>query len=87
MLGDEPIKFEHLAKLTSGTARPTWASASRAQTPSATLAIVRPWCRGQWNGRPLEEKPPFYQGVEEFTQDVLLKLTDEAQAVRNKMEI
>merc|ERR1719189_1525533 len=55
-------------------------------------AVIHPgvmygrWCSEKWDGQPVAEKPLFYQGVEEFTEDVLLQLTGEVQAVRQKME-
>ena len=44
------------------------------------------WCAEKWDGQPADQKPLFYQGVEEFTEDVLLQLTGEVQAVRQHME-
>ncbi|CAK0810977.1 unnamed protein product [Prorocentrum cordatum] len=44
------------------------------------------WCSEKWDGKPLTEKPLFYQGVDEFTEQVLTGLSDEVQAVRKKVE-
>merc|ERR1740123_1193393 len=44
------------------------------------------WCPESWDGKPKAEKPLFYQGVDEFTEKVLLGMTDEVQAVCRKME-
>jgi len=44
------------------------------------------WCLEKWDGKPLTEKPLFYQGVDEFTEQVLTGLSDEVQAVRKKVE-
>mmetsp|Transcript_471 Transcript_471/g.1349 ORF Transcript_471/g.1349 Transcript_471/m.1349 type:complete len:426 (+) Transcript_471:83-1360(+) len=44
------------------------------------------WCAERWDGKPLAEKPLFYQGVDDFTETVLLGMTDEVQAVCRKME-
>jgi len=55
-------------------------------------AVIHPgvmygrWCPEKWDGQPVAEKPLFYQGVEEFTENVLLGLTGEVQAIKNKME-
>jgi len=55
-------------------------------------AVIHPgvmygrWCPEKWDGQPLAEKPLFYQGVEEFSEQVLLGLTGEVQAVRRRME-
>jgi len=44
------------------------------------------WCAEKWDGKPLTEKPLFYQGVDEFTEGVLTGLSDEVQAVCRKVE-
>eukprot|EP00405_Crypthecodinium_cohnii_P011583 CAMPEP_0206441666 /NCGR_PEP_ID=MMETSP0324_2-20121206/13403_1 /ASSEMBLY_ACC=CAM_ASM_000836 /TAXON_ID=2866 /ORGANISM="Crypthecodinium cohnii, Strain Seligo" /LENGTH=1089 /DNA_ID=CAMNT_0053909443 /DNA_START=89 /DNA_END=3358 /DNA_ORIENTATION=- len=44
------------------------------------------WCPEKWDGNPVDEKPLFYQGVEEFSESVLLGLTNEVQLIRQKME-
>jgi len=55
-------------------------------------AVIHPgvmygrWCPEKWDGKPLAEKPLFYQGVEEFSESVLLGLTGEVQAIKQKME-
>merc|ERR1719436_28687 len=55
-------------------------------------AVIHPgvmygrWCPEKWDGNPVAEKPLFYQGVEEFSEGVLLGLTGEVQAIRKKME-
>eukprot|EP00930_Biecheleria_cincta_P082233 TRINITY_DN71_c0_g1_i3.p1 TRINITY_DN71_c0_g1~~TRINITY_DN71_c0_g1_i3.p1 ORF type:complete len:882 (+),score=179.88 TRINITY_DN71_c0_g1_i3:63-2648(+) len=55
-------------------------------------AVIHPgvmygrWCAEKWDGKPVAEKPLFYQGVEEFSEGVLLGLTGEVQAVRKKLE-
>jgi len=55
-------------------------------------AVIHPgvmygrWCPEKWDGTPVGEKPLFYQGVEDFSESVLLGLTNEVQAVRKKME-
>eukprot|EP00913_Durusdinium_trenchii_P022183 g20843.t1 len=40
----------------------------------------------KWDGKPLAEKPLFYQGVDDFTEKVLLGLSDEVQDVCRKVE-
>lgn len=51
-------------------------------------AVIHPgvmygrWCDEKWDGKPLAEKPLFYQGVDEFTQGVLEGLTNEIQACK-----
>ena len=55
-------------------------------------AVIHPgvmygrWCAEKWDGKPVAEKPLFYQGVEDFSEGVLLGLTGEVQAVKNKMQ-
>eukprot|EP00405_Crypthecodinium_cohnii_P010905 CAMPEP_0206433952 /NCGR_PEP_ID=MMETSP0324_2-20121206/8831_1 /ASSEMBLY_ACC=CAM_ASM_000836 /TAXON_ID=2866 /ORGANISM="Crypthecodinium cohnii, Strain Seligo" /LENGTH=1669 /DNA_ID=CAMNT_0053900299 /DNA_START=76 /DNA_END=5085 /DNA_ORIENTATION=+ len=44
------------------------------------------WCKEKWDGKPVSQKPLFYQGVDDFTEKVLLGLTNEVQAVKKKME-
>jgi len=44
------------------------------------------WCPEKWDGKPLAEKPLFYQGVDDFTESILLGLTDEVQAICRKVE-
>jgi len=44
------------------------------------------WGPESWDGKPQADKPLFYQGVDEFTEKVLLGMTDEVQAVCRKME-
>merc|ERR1719336_593803 len=55
-------------------------------------AVIHPgvmygrWCPEKWDGNPVAEKPLFYQGVEDFSESVLLGLTGEVQAIRKRME-
>jgi 2,3-bisphosphoglycerate-dependent phosphoglycerate mutase len=55
-------------------------------------AVIHPgvmygrWCSEKWDGQPLAEKPLFYQGVEEFSESILLGLTGEVQLIKKKME-
>jgi len=44
------------------------------------------WGPESWDGKPKAEKPLFYQGVDEFTEKVLLGMTEEVQLVCKKME-
>jgi hypothetical protein len=44
------------------------------------------WGPEAWDGKPKKEKPLFYQGVDEFTEKVLLGMTAEVQTVCRKME-
>jgi len=44
------------------------------------------WCPEKWDGKPVAEKPLFYQGVDDFTETVLLGLTSEVQEVKAKIE-
>lgn len=44
------------------------------------------WGPESWDGKPKDEKPLFYQGVDDFTEQVLVGMTDEVQAVARKME-
>jgi ketopantoate reductase len=44
------------------------------------------WSPEVWDGKAKAEKPLFYQGVDDFTETVLLGMTDEVQAVCRKME-
>jgi len=44
------------------------------------------WGPESWDGKAKAEKPLFYQGVDDFTETVLLGMTDEVQAVCRKME-
>jgi len=39
-----------------------------------------------YDGKPKDKKPLFYQGVDDFTESVLVGMTDEVQAVCRKME-
>jgi hypothetical protein len=39
-----------------------------------------------WDGHPFEEAPPFYQGIDETTADILQDLSDEIQALRFDLE-
>uniref|UniRef100_A0A7S1ABZ8 Opine dehydrogenase domain-containing protein n=1 Tax=Noctiluca scintillans TaxID=2966 RepID=A0A7S1ABZ8_NOCSC len=51
-------------------------------------AVIHPgvmygrWCEEKWDGTPVAEKPLFYQGVDGFTEQVLLGLTTEIQEVK-----
>jgi len=51
-------------------------------------AVIHPgvmygrWCDEKWDGKPVAEKPLFYQGVDEFTQTVLEGLTSEIQEIK-----
>lgn len=44
------------------------------------------WGPESWDGQPKDAAPLFYQGVDEFTETVLLGMTDEVQQVCKKME-
>mmetsp|Transcript_26497 Transcript_26497/g.61256 ORF Transcript_26497/g.61256 Transcript_26497/m.61256 type:complete len:420 (-) Transcript_26497:134-1393(-) len=44
------------------------------------------WSDESWDGQPKAEKPLFYQGVDDFTEKVLLGMTEEVQTVCRKME-
>jgi len=44
------------------------------------------WGPESWDQKPKDKKPLFYQGVDDFTEKVLLGMTDEVQAVCRKME-
>ncbi|CAE8626781.1 unnamed protein product [Polarella glacialis] len=44
------------------------------------------WGPESWDGQPKDESPLFYQGVDEFTEKILIEMTDEAQAVARKAE-
>jgi hypothetical protein len=44
------------------------------------------WGPESWDGKPKDEKPLFYQGVDEFTEKVLLGMTDEVQQCARKIE-
>jgi len=44
------------------------------------------WGPESWDGKAKDAKPLFYQGVDEFTEKVLVEMTDEVQAVCRKME-
>lgn len=44
------------------------------------------WNPEVWDGAPKDSKPLFYQGVDDYTEDVLVKMTEETQAVCRKME-
>jgi len=44
------------------------------------------WGPESWDGKAKDSKPLFYQGVDEFTEKVLVEMTDEVQAVCRKME-
>eukprot|EP00930_Biecheleria_cincta_P082236 TRINITY_DN71_c0_g2_i1.p1 TRINITY_DN71_c0_g2~~TRINITY_DN71_c0_g2_i1.p1 ORF type:complete len:425 (+),score=106.38 TRINITY_DN71_c0_g2_i1:71-1276(+) len=44
------------------------------------------WGPESWDGQPKDEAPLFYQGVDDFTETVLLGMTDEVQALCKKME-
>jgi len=44
------------------------------------------WCPESWDGKPVAEKPLFYQGVDDFTEKVLLGMTDEVQTTCRRME-
>jgi len=54
-------------------------------------AVIHPgvmygrWCDEKWDGKPVKEKPLFYQGVDDFTQSVLQGLTDEIQEVKKQV--
>lgn len=59
------------------------------RSPSAILnpaLMYGRWCSEVWDGRPVPEKPLFYQGVDDFTVRVLMDLTGEVQAIRAKLE-
>lgn len=44
------------------------------------------WGPEAWDGQPKDECPLFYQGVDEYTEKVLIAMTDEVQAVCRKIE-
>jgi len=44
------------------------------------------WNPEVWDGAAKDAKPLFYQGVDDYTADVLEKMTDETQTVCRKME-
>jgi hypothetical protein len=44
------------------------------------------WGPESWDGKPKDEKPLFYQGVDEFTATVLTGMTEEVQQTCRKME-
>jgi len=44
------------------------------------------WSPESWDGKAKDEKPLFYQGVDDFTETVLNGMTDEVQQVCRKME-
>jgi len=44
------------------------------------------WGPESWDQKPKGKKPLFYQGVDDFTEKVLLGMTDEVQTVCRKME-
>lgn len=44
------------------------------------------WNPEIWDGKVVADKPLFYQGVDEYTEKVLLKMTEEVQAVCRKVE-
>jgi hypothetical protein len=44
------------------------------------------WSPEAWDGKPVKEKPLFYQGVDDFTETVLTGISDEVQLVARKME-
>jgi hypothetical protein len=44
------------------------------------------WGPEVWDGKPMDENPLFYQGVDDFTEKVLLEMTDEVQTLCRKME-
>jgi len=44
------------------------------------------WGPESWDGKPKAEKPLFYQGVDDFTEKVLVGMTDEVQSICRKME-
>merc|ERR1719440_1408946 len=44
------------------------------------------WGPESWDGKPKDTKPLFYQGVDEFTEKVLIAMTDEVQTVAREME-
>lgn len=44
------------------------------------------WGPESWDGKPKDSKPLFYQGVDDFTEKILLEMTDEVQALCRKME-
>lgn len=41
---------------------------------------------GNWDRKPLKEKPLFYQGVDKRQEEVLVGISNEVQAIRAKME-
>merc|ERR1712176_583837 len=44
------------------------------------------WGPETWDEKPKAEKPLFYQGVDDFTEKILLGMTDELQKVARKVE-
>jgi hypothetical protein len=44
------------------------------------------WCAEKWDGKPVADKPLFYQGVDDFTEGVLLGVSGEVQDVCRKVE-
>jgi len=44
------------------------------------------WGPESWDGKAKEEKPLFYQGVDDFTEQILNGMTDEVQTVCREME-
>jgi hypothetical protein len=41
---------------------------------------------GNWDGKPFDEAPLFYQGIDAYTAEVLQKLSDEIQIIRAAFE-
>lgn len=44
------------------------------------------WNATVWDGKAKDKKPLFYQGVDDYTEKVLIQMTNEVQAVCRKME-
>eukprot|EP00933_Yihiella_yeosuensis_P025268 TRINITY_DN1961_c0_g1_i1.p1 TRINITY_DN1961_c0_g1~~TRINITY_DN1961_c0_g1_i1.p1 ORF type:complete len:411 (+),score=95.45 TRINITY_DN1961_c0_g1_i1:133-1365(+) len=44
------------------------------------------WCPEKWDGKPVDPKPLFYQGVDDFTEGILLGVTGEVQDICRKVE-
>jgi hypothetical protein len=43
------------------------------------------WCPDVWDGTPVEAAPPFYHGIDDYTETVLLQMGDETQAIGKRI--
>mmetsp|Transcript_63921 Transcript_63921/g.187496 ORF Transcript_63921/g.187496 Transcript_63921/m.187496 type:complete len:893 (-) Transcript_63921:164-2842(-) len=88
----QPLAFAVLQGLMGVFPHITAVSSNLAMSLRNPAAVLHPgmmygrWCEERWDGQPLSERPLLYEGVDDFTEEILVGLSDEVQAIRRKVE-